>query len=57
MGLYEQCFINLDKKITNDIYGYTNNSTGICVLSKNFYKRCLLYNPTDIFRKILNNNN
>lgn len=39
MSLYEQCFINLEKEIVDNIYDIKKYQlTGICVLSKNFYK-------------------
>lgn len=52
IGLYEQCFLNLeeiDNNIIGDKHKYKYKSTGICVLSKNFYKGGWLSNPTNIF--------
>ena len=62
IGLYEQCFLNLEE-IDNNIIGdkhkhkYKYKSTGICVLSKNFYKGGWLSNPTNIFNIENNENN
>ena len=57
MGLYEQCYMNLENEISNEISNETNDNiiydenklTGICVLSKNYYKGGWLCNPTNNF--------
>lgn len=45
IGLYEQCFINLEKENITKNSKFKNKITGICILSKNFYRGGWMCNP------------